>query len=799
MEGASTSGRAKPLASVELAKHLLHFLWVCDEYIFKHPRIRLQLSFAILVMMYQGLRPGEFIECSSQRGLNEGFTYQDFALQAQPGSHGEKRRWVLQITVRLRKNHRGNQRDNVTHILTDEPGNPHLCPVTHFCALAFADGAFQNLRSPEDLNRVKTGATVRIKDSAKHTSVLRRLDQAGHVSPTLVFGADSLNFYLNGLGERAGYRDNLTAYAFRHGHGNKLDQMLSSVQRRQRMGHKSDDTFQYYISRISGVDTQSIMLGREPRQELMDHPIPVPDQDPLPETNLRVLYPEAMTERRAFDIWRTQRKINLRRRRTVHFEEQDELGHLEEHDASDVVEEQETLRSEDTASSRSQDTTNPYTVVRTGPSPYLLSVMRYEPARATFIRYFSSNNPPTLAEGIAPLQTLADPTPSSIFYPGAHPNEDGCCRHCERDLRRLPKARANRHLLACMQNILKSEAGRKVSDLTPPLESIDKSGKAACRWSCCTYSFGSSKASGIADHVTQHIKSSRDSVCWWNECKFSANSKTALATHLLDCHSLFSAVTLPTDVNFCYECGEWVESKTSWDSHCEAHMSKLSSLGPFCGQIVRYGVVIVVAKCVFCLGKIGTGFSRRFHQFADCYALHAHIDSHLSKVKDWPLVCPHPYCDYLSVHVEGFWLHLVQSHGIEARVVRPKRNRPVGQPVDPLQSQQGVDMSDDESAMNQSDSLGRSDGVDNSSLSSVDIADDNMHDLSYGIHFLLRAVASSIRAIPYVAYILIGRTLSGGNVAEIGCIVVGSQALVVSRFFLNFVVATCLLLLQTQW
>ncbi|THX79856.1 hypothetical protein D6D05_04782 [Aureobasidium pullulans] len=553
MEGASTSGRAKPLASVEVG-------------------IRLQLSFAILVMMYQGLRPGEFIECSSQRGLNEGFTYQDFALQAQPGS--QKRRWVLQITVRLRKNHRGNQRNNVTHILTDEPGNPHLCPVTHFCALAFADGAFQNLRSPEDLNRVKTGATVRIKDSVKHTSVLRRLDQAGHVSPTLVFGADSLNFYLNGLGERAGYRDNLTAYAFRRGHGNKLDQMVSSVQRRQRMGHKSDDTFQYYISRISGVDTQSIMLGREPRQELMDHvrsmanhhdpvaptrtgsrltdarrsgePIPVPDQDPLPETNL-------------------------------------------------------------------------------------------------------------------------------------------------------------------------------------------------------------------------HIKSSRDSVCWWNECKFSANSKTALATHLLDRHSLFSAVTLPTDVNFCYECGEWVESKTSWDSHCEAHMSKLSSLGPFCGQIVRNGVVIVAAKCVFCLGKIGTGFSRRFHQFADCYALHAHIDSHLSKVKDWPLVCPHPYCDYLSMHVEGFWLHLVQSHGIEAKVVRPKRNRPVGQPVDHLQSQQGVDMSDDESAMNQSDSLGRSDGVDNSSLSSVDIADDNMHDLSYGIHFLLSvegAVASSIRAIPYVAYILIGRTLS---------------------------------------
>ena len=59
-------------------------------------------------------------------------------------------------------------------------------------------------------------------------------------------------------------------------------------------------------------------------------------------------------------------------------------------------------------------------------------------------------------------------------------------------------------------------------------------------------------------------------------------------------------------------------------------------------------------------------------------------------------------------------------------------------------------------------------------------------------------VASSIRAFPYVAYILVGETLSGGNIAEIGCVIVGSQAFFVSRFFLSFVVATCLLLLQTQ-
>jgi hypothetical protein len=94
--------------------------------------------------------------------------------------------------------------------------------------------------------------------------ILRRLSLAGNVSAEQVSTADSLSIYIRMLGP-------LTPYAFRRGHANKLDQMVSSVHRRQRLGHVSDDTMQYYISRVSDVDTQPIMLHRPPMQSLIDH------------------------------------------------------------------------------------------------------------------------------------------------------------------------------------------------------------------------------------------------------------------------------------------------------------------------------------------------------------------------------------------------------------------------------------------------------------------------------------------------------------------------------------------------
>lgn len=66
---------------------------------------------AILLFLYQGLRPGEFTECSSLRGKNQGFIYGDFALMLLPQPAGCESRWVLRVTIRNRKNHRGVEKD----------------------------------------------------------------------------------------------------------------------------------------------------------------------------------------------------------------------------------------------------------------------------------------------------------------------------------------------------------------------------------------------------------------------------------------------------------------------------------------------------------------------------------------------------------------------------------------------------------------------------------------------------------------------------------------------------------------
>ena len=136
------------------------------------------------------------------------------------------------------------------YFVEGKPHRPHLCPVSHFCALAFADDAFSMRRSPSDLSRVGQGIEVQIKKEMANVPVLRRLTEAGEVSDRLVLTSDTVEAQLSALGKRAGYKEPLTPYAIRRGHGNKLDQGATSSERRQRMGHKDDDTFQHYISQI---------------------------------------------------------------------------------------------------------------------------------------------------------------------------------------------------------------------------------------------------------------------------------------------------------------------------------------------------------------------------------------------------------------------------------------------------------------------------------------------------------------------------------------------------------------------
>jgi hypothetical protein len=100
----STSARSKPLAPIEVAKDIIKFLFACDEYQNLHSRMRIQLVFAIQLLLLTGVRPGEIIESDAWSKSNEGLLYKDIDLVYSQSSAYTG--WLLYIKIRNRKGHR---------------------------------------------------------------------------------------------------------------------------------------------------------------------------------------------------------------------------------------------------------------------------------------------------------------------------------------------------------------------------------------------------------------------------------------------------------------------------------------------------------------------------------------------------------------------------------------------------------------------------------------------------------------------------------------------------------------------
>jgi integrase len=104
----STDAYKKPVAPLLVAEDLIQFLWMCDEYQFTHPRARLQLAFAIILMTFTGSRPGEFIESEAWKHSNEGLLYGDIDLVRYQNETYVG--FLLLIRLRNRKGHRNNKK-----------------------------------------------------------------------------------------------------------------------------------------------------------------------------------------------------------------------------------------------------------------------------------------------------------------------------------------------------------------------------------------------------------------------------------------------------------------------------------------------------------------------------------------------------------------------------------------------------------------------------------------------------------------------------------------------------------------
>ncbi|PIA93163.1 hypothetical protein CB0940_05062 [Cercospora beticola] len=272
--GASREAMPRPVATPAVVIDILYFLWALDEHEFDHPRMRLQLSFSITLLLYFGIRPGEFIESSSHSGGNEGVFYGD--LDVMVLLHEGRRRFAIEVQLRNRKGVRGLRVKDTSMALLQEFERPELCPVAQLFALALADGAFEDVHSAADIRNIATPPPdvfqrLRVRESMKKVPVLRRLEGRGKAtSQEKIATCKELGPVMEALGHRAGHRERFTPYTIWRGHGGLLDRAVSAARRQQRMGHANSQTFQHYLNKFSTIDGQSMVLGRPMEQDVLD-------------------------------------------------------------------------------------------------------------------------------------------------------------------------------------------------------------------------------------------------------------------------------------------------------------------------------------------------------------------------------------------------------------------------------------------------------------------------------------------------------------------------------------------------
>ncbi|KAK0303699.1 hypothetical protein LTR82_017447 [Friedmanniomyces endolithicus] len=247
--------------------------------------------------------------------------------------------------------------------------------------------------------------------------ILRRLDMSGAVSPDLIMTSNYLAEYLTQLGFRAGYSDRIATYSLRRGFGNQIDRYVTAVQRRRQIGHKSDDTFMAYISRISGVHLQAIMNGTEQDHEGIDFL-----RSMRPQRDLGAPQPgrSSLTDVR---FWRTM----------ADDKQEADLQFMESRVAS---------KSKDTYPIRRQryddsldiftgaEEVAPFssTITRGPPSRHLQIYLRCDTARANMIQSFyraDEDSHMRLSDAVAVAAALSVPDPPEWFYPCAQSMDTG--------------------------------------------------------------------------------------------------------------------------------------------------------------------------------------------------------------------------------------------------------------------------------------------------------------------------------------------------------------------------------------
>ncbi|KAF2736965.1 hypothetical protein EJ04DRAFT_595134 [Polyplosphaeria fusca] len=269
-DSTSTRKRTKPVGLYTDVADLIYFCLCCDEYEWRHPREMIQVLWILELMAYWGLRPGEIIESCIHPGSYEGIAYEDCSLYL-IRTEDNTLQFELKISLRYRKFKRKNEglSEMITLYEETDPGNIFACPVRKFIALALTDEAFKGPKIPSDFSMshrsippTATSTLYQIQADKYKTPVLRRIVQNGKsIYPSRILTASMLFEHLRKLGQRCGYQQNISAYAFQRGFANKIKGKVAASRVRQLIGHANDGTLQSYLSTDIAIDTQNAVQG----------------------------------------------------------------------------------------------------------------------------------------------------------------------------------------------------------------------------------------------------------------------------------------------------------------------------------------------------------------------------------------------------------------------------------------------------------------------------------------------------------------------------------------------------------
>jgi hypothetical protein len=119
-------------------------------------------------------------------------------------------------------------------LLYEERSSRQTCPVTYFLALALADGVLEKCNTIHDIHakRYAPGSSIyrySYKPEAKERPILRSVGSDGAVCSDRILTYNCLNGALKGLGQRAEYEENLSAYCFRRAFAKAIDSMSNAI------------------------------------------------------------------------------------------------------------------------------------------------------------------------------------------------------------------------------------------------------------------------------------------------------------------------------------------------------------------------------------------------------------------------------------------------------------------------------------------------------------------------------------------------------------------------------------------